>query len=60
MLLIFFFFFCCSKSNNIFSDIQGVCRLTVRGLRTVGKRRKNWFSYKKRNDDNIVKEWKND
>jgi len=50
----------CSKSNNIFSDIQGVCLLTVRGLRTVGKRRTNWLSYKKRNDDNIVKEWKDD
>jgi len=37
-----------------------VCLLTVRCLRTVGKMRTNWFSYKKRNDDNIVKEWKVD
>jgi len=44
----------------MFSDIQGVCLLTVLGLRTVGKWRTNWISYKKRNDDNIVKEWKDD
>jgi hypothetical protein len=49
-----------SESNNTFSDIQLVFRWTVHGLRTVGKRRTNWISYKKRNDDNIVKEWKDD